>query len=49
LLIPSSKAIDASKTELEINLLNKQFSKVTGEKNLLIFPDTKANMINGFG
>jgi 3-isopropylmalate/(R)-2-methylmalate dehydratase small subunit len=21
---------------------------VTGEKNLLIFPDTKANMINGF-
>jgi 3-isopropylmalate/(R)-2-methylmalate dehydratase small subunit len=37
-----------SRDGIEVNLPDQTITKVTGEKNLLIFPDTKANMINGF-
>jgi 3-isopropylmalate/(R)-2-methylmalate dehydratase small subunit len=37
-----------SRDGIEVNLPEQTITlKVTGEKNLLIFPDTKANMING--
>jgi 3-isopropylmalate/(R)-2-methylmalate dehydratase small subunit len=44
------KAIEADpKTELEVNLPEQIITlKATGEKNLLISPVTKDNMINGF-